>query len=1038
MSIKVAGLSDLFIHRPVATTLLTLAIVFAGILGFQLLPVSPLPQIDFPTVSVQAAIPGASPETMASTVATPLERALGRIAGVSEMTSSSSLGSTRVTLQFDLKRDIDGAARDVQAAINAARSTLPTSLRNNPTYRKVNPADAPIMIVGLTSDVLSQGQMYDVASTVLAQRILQIQGVGDVNVGGSALPAVRVELNPDAVAHQNVSLTSIATAIANANVAKPKGAIEGLGQHWQIDANDQAKRAVDYMPLIVNYNKGAAVRLSDIAEVTDSVENLRNAGRNGGKPSVLLIITRAPNANIIETVQRVRDALPTLKGMIPASINVNVVLDRSPTIRASLKDVERSLVIAVALVILVVYLFLKHGRATLVPSVAVPVSLIGTFGAMYLLGFSLNNLSLMALTIATGFVVDDAIVVLENIARHVEAGMTPMEAALKGAREVGFTVLSMSISLVAVFIPFLFMGDVVGRLFREFAVTLTVSILISLVVSLTTTPMMCARLLQHRDEVEAQPNWLVRQFGRLLNAMQEGYTRSLNWALDHARLMLGILAAALVLNVYFYVSLPKGFFPEQDTGRIRGFIQGDQSISFQSMRDKLDDFMRIVQSDPAVESVAGFTGGGNTNGGMMFASLKPLSERHASIQQVIGRLRKRLDREPGARLVLNPVQDVSIGGRQSNATYQYTLQSDDLTALRAWSPKLKEALMNEPMLTDVNSDQQDHGMETDLVFNRDAMAQLGLTMTAADNALYAAFGQRQVATIYQPLNQYKVVLEVAQPFTQSPETLQKLFLVNAAGASVPLSAIAHWAPGNAPLEVNHQGQFAAATISFNLPVGASLSDAERIIAQAEIRIGMPSTIHGSFQGTAKAYKDSQSSQLVLILAAIVAVYIVLGMLYESYVHPLTILSTLPSAGLGALLALWITGTEFSLIALIGILLLIGIVKKNAIMMIDFALEAERTLGLDTREAILRACQLRFRPIMMTTAAAIFGAIPLALGAGNGAELRQPLGITIVGGLVMSQLMTLYTTPVIYLYLDRFRLWCATLWASRRTTAMQDA
>jgi len=1023
-----SGLSSIFIKRPVATWLLTLAIVLAGAVSFRLLPVSPLPQVDYPTISVSASLPGASPETMASTVATPLERALGRIAGINEMTSSSSLGSTRITLQFDLNRDINGAARDVQAAINAARNLLPTGLPSNPTYRKVNPADAPIMIVALTSDTMPQPKLYDVASTVLAQRILQIDGVGDVSVGGSSLPAVRVELNPDALSHQGVELDKVGAALAAANQRRPKGAFESGDKRWQIETNDEAKTAADYLPLIINYNAktGSAVRLSDVASVSDSLQDVRNAGFAGGRQSVLLVITRAPGANIIETVDRIKAMLPQLQEMIPASVNVNVILDRSPTIRASLDEVERSLMMAVGLVILVVYLFLKNGRATLVPAVAVPVSLVGSFAAMYLCGFSLNNLSLMALTIATGFVVDDAIVVLENISRHVEEGVPPMRAAMLGAREVGFTVLSMSLSLVAVFIPFLFMGDIVGRLFREFAVTLTVAIIISLVISLTTTPMMCARLLKRGMEHE-EGNWLVSRFGRLLERVQQGYARSLTWALEHARLMIALLGIAVVLNVYLYVAIPKGFFPEQDTGRISGFIQADQSISFQAMRQKLIDFMNIVRADPAVDTVAGFTGGSSLNSGRMFVSLKPLSERSDSAQQVISRLRKKLAHEPGAKLVLNPVQDIRIGGRQSNATYQYTLQSDDLQALRTWEPRILEALKNQPTLTDVNTDQQDNGSETALIYDRDTLARLGLTVSQVNKVLNAAFGQSQVSTIYQPLNQYKVVVEVAPQYTQSPETLKKLFLMGPNGKPIPLSAFARWAPSNASLAVNHQGQFAAATISCNMPQGLSLSDASATINRVMVQLGVPSSIHGNFAGTAQAFQENLRNQLVLILAALIAVYLVLGVLYESYVHPLTILSTLPSAGLGALLALMLFGSEFSLIALIGILLLIGIVKKNAIMMIDFALEAERKDNLTPREAIYRACQLRFRPIMMTTMAAMLGAVPLALGSGDGAELRRPLGITIVGGLLMSQLLTLYTTPVVYLYLDRFRLWCLRLW-----------
>ncbi|MCW3478773.1 multidrug efflux RND transporter permease subunit [Neisseriaceae bacterium JH1-16] len=1021
-----SGISSVFIKRPVATWLLTLAIVLAGAVSFRFLPVSPLPQVDYPTISVSASLPGASPETMASTVATPLERALGRIAGISEMTSRSSLGSTRITLQFALDRDINGAARDVQAAINAARNLLPTGMPSNPSYRKVNPADAPIMIVALTSDTMPQPKLYDVASTMLAQRILQIDGVGDVSVGGSSLPAVRVELNPDALSHQGVALDQVGSALAAANQRRPKGAIESGDMRWQIETNDEAKTAADYLPLIINYKNGAAVRLSDVASVSDSVQDVRNAGFAGGRQSVLLVITRAPGANIIETVDRVRAMLPQLQTIIPASINMSVISDRSPTIRASLNEVERSLMIAVGLVILVVYLFLKNGRATLVPAVAVPVSLVGAFAAMYLCGFSLNNLSLMALTIATGFVVDDAIVVLENISRHVEEGMSPMRAAMQGAREVGFTVLSMSLSLIAVFIPFLFMGDIVGRLFREFAVTLSVSIIISLVISLTTTPMMCARLLKRGMEHE-EGNWLVRSFGRLLERVQQGYARTLTWALEHARLMIALLGIAVVLNVYLYVVIPKGFFPEQDTGRISGFIQADQSISFQAMRQKLIDFMTIVRADPAVDTVAGFTGGQSTNSGQMFVSLKPLSERSESAQQVIARLRKKLAHEPGARLVLNPVQDIRIGGRQSNAAYQYTLQSDDLKALRTWEPKILAALSNEPTLADVNTDQQDKGSETALIYDRDTIARLGLTVSQVNKVLNAAFGQSQVSTIYQPLNQYKVVVEVAPQYTQSPETLKKLFLIAPDGKPIPLSAFARWAPANTALAVNHQGQFAAATISFNLLPGLSLSDASATINRVMVELGVPSSIHGSFAGAAKAFQENLSNQLILIVAALIAVYLVLGVLYESYVHPLTILSTLPSAGLGALLALMLFGSEFSLIALIGILLLIGIVKKNAIMMIDFALEAERRDGLSPRDAIFRACQLRFRPIMMTTMAAMLGAVPLAIGSGDGAELRRPLGITIVGGLLMSQLLTLYTTPVVYLYLDRFRLWALRLW-----------
>ncbi|GHD55559.1 multidrug efflux RND transporter permease subunit [Jeongeupia chitinilytica] len=1023
------NLSKLFIHRPVATTLLMLGIVLAGLIGFKLLPVAPLPQVDYPTISVSASLPGASPETMAATVATPLERAFARIAGVTEMTSSSSLGRTSVTLQFDLDRDINGAARDVQAAINAAKALLPTSLPSNPSYRKVNPSDAPIMIMALTSPTMSQGQMYDFASTVIAQKLLQISGVGDVNVGGSSLPAVRVELNPDALAHQGVSLDAVRTAINQANVNRPKGSVEEGNRRWQIAANDQARKAADYMPLIVHYQNGAAVRLSDVANVRDAVENSRNAGSANGKPSVLLIITRAPGANIIDTVDRIRTELPMLRASLPGAVDLSVQMDRSPTIRASLAEVERTLLIAVALVILVVYLFIGNARATLIPCVVVPVSLIGSLAAMYLLGYSLNNLSLMALIIATGFVVDDAIVVLENVARHIEEGIEPFAAALQGAREVGFTVLSMSISLVAVFIPLLLMGGLPGRLFQEFAVTLSVAILISMVVSLSMTPMMCARLLRADDHVR-RPNRLIRGFGHVFTRLQRGYAASLSWALRHSLLTVLILIVTVIFNVHLYKTIPKGFFPEQDIGRVSGFIQADQSISFQAMKVKMQAFIDIVHADPAVATVTAFTGGrGGTNSGSMFISLKPLSERSESAQQVIARLRGKLSHVPGARLFMVPDQDIRIGGRQGNASYQFTLQGDDLQTLRAWEPKIREALSAMPILTDVNTDQQDRGVETALEVDRDAASRLGLTAKDIDNVLNNAFGQRQVSNIYSTLNQYHVVMEVAPQYAQSPQALEKLFVIGPNGAQVPLSAFAHWAPAFTPLSVNHQGQFAATTISFNLAPGVSLSQATEAVNDAMARLGVPTSVQGSFAGTAKAFQSSVNNQPLLILAAIIAVYIVLGILYESLVHPLTILSTLPSAGIGALLALMAFKTDFSLIALVGVLLLIGIVKKNAIMMIDFALDAERNEGLSSRDAIYKACLLRFRPILMTTMAALFGALPLMLGHGDGAELRQPLGIAIVGGLVMSQLLTLYTTPVVYLYLDRLRLWGSRQWAT---------
>jgi len=1008
----------LFIYRPVATILLTLAVTLCGVLAFRLLPVAPLPQVDFPVIMVSASLPGASPETMASSVATPLERALGRIAGVNEMTSSSSLGSTRIILQFDFERDINGAARDVQAAINAAQSLLPSGMPSRPTYRKANPSDAPIIILTLTSDTLSQGALYDFASTQLAQTIAKIEGVGDVDVGGSSLPAVRVDLNPQALFNQGVSLDAVRTAISEANVRRPQGALEDSDRRWQIQANDELKTAAEYQPLIIHYHNGAAVKLQDVATVTDSVQDVRNAGMTNAKPAILLIIRKAPDANIIETVDRIRARVPELREIIPASIDLQIAQDRSPTIRASLKEVEQTLVISVALVILVVFLFLRSGRATFIPAIAVPVSLIGTFTAMYLCGFSLNNLSLMALTIATGFVVDDAIVVLENISRHLEAGVKPLQAALQGVREVGFTVLSMSLSLVAVFLPLLLMGGLPGRLFREFAVTLSVAIGISLVVSLTLTPMMCGWLLK-ASKPKTQPR--KHGIGRVLTAMQEGYATSLQWVLRHTRLVGVVLLATIALNIWLYIAIPKTFFPEQDTGRLMGGIQADQSISFQAMRGKLQDFMKIIRDDPAVDNVTGFTGGSRVNSGMMFISLKPLGERKETSQQVIDRLRKKLAREPGASLFLMAVQDIRVGGRQSNASYQYTLLSDDLAALREWEPKIRKAFSTLPELADVNSDQQDNGAEMSLIYDRETMARLGISVQDANGLLNNAFGQRQISTIYQPLNQYKVVMQVDPRYTQDISALNQMFVINSDGKPIPLSSFARWQPANAPLSVNHQGLSAASTIAFNLPSGVSLSEASAAIDRTMTALGVPSTVRGSYAGTAQIFQDTMNSQVFLILAAIATVYIVLGILYESYVHPLTILSTLPSAGVGALLALELFGAPFSLIALIGIMLLIGIVKKNAIMMVDFAIEAQRKGNLSPEQAIFQACLLRFRPIMMTTLAALFGALPLVISSGDGAELRQPLGITIVGGLVMSQLLTLYTTPVVYLFFDRLRL-----------------
>ncbi len=1089
------NLSAAFIHRPVATALLTLGILLAGLAALRLLPVSPLPQVDFPTISVSASLPGASPETMAATVATPLERALGTIAGVTEITSSSSLGSTRVTLQFDLSRNIDGAARDVQAAINASRATLPTSLPNNPTYRKVNPADAPIMIIALTSPTMTRGQLYDAASTILAQKLSQVDGVGQVTIGGASLPAVRVELNPTALNHYGISLEDVRNTISATNANRPLGTLENAASNWQVYANDQAMKAEDYMPLIIRYatpgtfsstsagaliastanaaasggistkvvngvtvttlttssgtttiTSGATggtsatsgpnsfavpVRLHDVANVVDSVQDIRNAGSANGKPSVLLVLNRSPGANIIETVDRVNEMLPQLQKMIPAAISMDVMMDHTPTIRASLREVEHTLMISVALVIMVVFVFLRNVRATLIPSVAVPVSLIGTFSVMYLAGFSLNNLSLMALTIATGFVVDDAIVVLENISRHIEEGMKPLAAALRGAREVGFTVLSMSLSLIAVFIPLLMMGGIVGRLFQEFAITLSVAILVSLVVSLTTTPMMCARLLRP-PEPEKQGHFF-RATERMFQWLHDGYARSLSTALRFSPLVWLVLIATIALNVYLYVIVPKGFFPQQDTGRLIGFIRADQATSFQAMRGKLDNFITIVRSDPAVENVTGFTGGSQRNTGQMFVTLKPLSERKESADSIIARLRGKLAKEPGASLFLQSVQDIRIGGRQSSSQYQFTLQSDDLEVLRAWEPKVRAALSNLKGLEDIDTDTNDKGLQTSVIIDRDAASRLGVTAQQIDAVLNDAFGQRLVSTIYHPLNQYRVVMELSQEYLQGPDALKDIYVVTGNGNRVPLAAFARVTPTSTPLGVNHQGQFAASTISFNLAEGTSLSQATDAITREMARIGVPETLRANFQGGAKAFQDSLKSQPILILAALITIYIVLGVLYESYVHPLTILSTLPSAGVGALLALLASKTDFSIIALIGVILLIGIVKKNAIMMIDFAIDAERREGLSPRDAIYRACLLRFRPILMTTMAALLGAVPLAIGRGDGAELRAPLGISIVGGLVVSQLLTLYTTPVVYLTLDRWRL-TVKAWRQRRRGA----
>jgi multidrug efflux pump len=1011
--------SEVFIRRPVATTLLTIAIAIAGAIAFTVLPVSPLPQVDFPTISVQASLPGASAQIMASSVATPLERQFGHIAGVSEMTSASSLGSTSVTIQFDLSRNIDGAARDVEAAISAARSYLPTNLPANPTYRKVNPADAPIMIIGLTSSKFDTSKLYDEASTIMEQKLSQIQGVGQVVVGGASLPSVRVDVEPAQLNSYGLTLANVQSVLSTQNADLAKGQISNGTESADILANDQISTAEDYKPIVVGYHNGTAVHLSDVADVADAVQNIRSAGYLNGIPSVTVIIFRQPGANIIQTVDNIRAQLPFIKASIPQGIETTIVLDRTTTIRASVDDVERTLIISVVLVIFVVFIFLRNGRATLIPSIAVPVSLIGTFAVMYLLGYSLDNLSLMALTISTGFVVDDAIVVMENISRHLEQGMKPLAAALRGAQEIGFTVFSISVSLVAVFIPILMMGGIVGRLFREFAVTLSTAIAVSMVISLTTTPTMCAYLL--KEEKKEGHGKLYQWSEKFFAGMLEFYRRTLIWVLDNPVPTLLVLLVTIALNVVLIIRIPKGFFPQQDTGAIVGGVQGPQDSSFPAMNDAVKQLVGVIKADPAVANVTAYTGGaGNSNSGFIYIALKPLDVRKIGAPDIINRLRPKLNRLPVASAFLQAAQDLRIGGRSSNALYQYTIQCDNVQDLSKWGPLLLQEMKKLPGLQDVNSDQQNGGLEEMVTFDRTTAARLGMTAQSLDSSLYQAFGQSEVSIIYTQLNQYYVVLEVAPQYWQSPQGLNYIYL-HTTGGNVPIKTMAKAESGTTPLAVNHTGLFPSVTVSFNLAPGVSLSDATQRIAVMQQKLGTPSTIHGFFAGTLQAYQQSLSTEPMLIATALLAVYIVLGVLYESLIHPLTIISTLPSASVGAMLALMLFKIDLNVISIIGIVLLIGIVKKNAIMMIDFALVAERQEGKSTSESIFEACMLRFRPILMTTMAALFGALPLAFGTGTGSELRRPLGITIVGGLIVSQVLTLYTTPVVYLFLDRLRL-----------------